>query len=228
MLEPTRPARPRNVYGGEGRKKPNPIEGLVRRKKDLERALTETREALANGVIGKAIDERLRLLSREQLQRPRTGATGSVVTRVLGHRPSGKRKKNRGIFIPLPGLEAELRLGGKMAASGRTGHSGVVTLPFPEDFKGGYEVTVLAPDCTVVGCHRGRLTGSRDPTVLLTVGYQSALAPAFDRGLVWQQATERARARAVELKKKVKKALTNQRRAIEKALVELDELIACP
>ncbi|MCU0305171.1 MAG: hypothetical protein MUC56_14055 [Thermoanaerobaculales bacterium] len=230
MLEPTRPARAEarlKTSGAERRTTPPRVEGLVQHKTNLERALAETREALDTGAIGKAVDERLRDLIRDQIERPETGVPGSVVARVVGHRSGGRQARKDAVTVPLPGMDAALRLSGETVATDRTDSSGVVTLAIPEDAKGAYEVVVLAPDCTVVACHKGRLAGSREPTVLLTVPYRAALAPAFDRGQVWRRAEDEARLRAAELKKKAKRALTTQRDAIEKAIAELDHLMTC-
>ncbi len=205
------------------------VERLIERKQQVERALEQTRDQLENGEIAQALDQRLRELVRSPVTRPKIGADRAVVVRVVGI--AAATEERVAPRFPLPGLEVEIRFRFRLfqprtVILDTTDPSGVAVLQIPRGRTGPFTVRVLGPDRKTVVRRPGSKTSSNQPTVLLEIAESPALAPAFARGRVWDDAAEQAKARAGELEDRLHTALSNQEAILADALVKLEDAIA--
>ena len=217
------------------------VEELTQRKAQVERALAETREQQQSGAIALAIDHRVQEFVSAPVRKPETGADGAVVVRVVGladdggygveGKGKGKGKgtgKGKATRLPLPGLDVEICFPREPVATTTTDLAGVALLQLPEGTKGLFVVNVLGSDGKTVASRRGRKTATNQPTLLLEATATRTLAPAFEKGCVWTEAADKARARADELKARLTAALARQEDVLAANLAQLDDAItAC-
>jgi hypothetical protein len=180
-------------------------------------ALERTEEELKSGDLARAGAEAVGALEESVAGKPEAADPGAVIARVVA---VGDRKEGLPA-VPLEGLKARLRIGERTVAEATTDRVGLVALPIGEE-KGSYELEVLGPDCVVMACQPGRLTGDTPPPHLVELPRTEALKPPIERAAPFEAAILKARDRAAIAERVMTKALLEQARALSKYIAEID------
>jgi hypothetical protein len=217
-MDPEKPP-PRPFITPRARAATRPSAGFAGEREAAKRALDETREAIQSGALVKAGADIVRDLERSLAGKPEPGDPGEVVARVVaaGDRSAGLPA------VPLEGLQARLKVDGKVVAESVTGKLGLVTLPLGGLGDVSYEVEVLGTDCAPAACVTGRATReSGGDSHLVELPRTDAIKPQIERARPFEEGIRAARDRAALSAEVMTKALAAQEKRLVEYLAGLD------
>ena len=200
------------------------IAGLVERRKQTVRALEQTKEVIQSGRLARSGETMAADLEAALAGKPEAGAPGTIRVRVAAA-PVAKEKLPA---VPLAELQVRLKIKEQIVREEPTNAVGLVELEVPAEFsKSDYEIEVFAPDCTVVACQHGRLTGKQTgPVHLIELPRKENLKPQIERAKPIEDGLKAARERAALVRTVAVKALKEQETRLVEYLAEIDQEIA--
>lgn len=198
---------------------------LAERRRQVVRALQQTRAEIGNSSVDKTADKALQEVERRLTGPPDPGIPGVVTVRVVG--VPGKNEP----ATPLAGISLHLKVGDQVVAETQTDDLGLGQLELPKNGYESYEIEAIGPGCQVIACQRSLVasdsTELNSPIHLFNVAKTEGLTPNFERAKPWQDALVSARKRRDLSVQAAKVALQRQESELVKLIEEIDQVLTC-